>query len=132
MLKLIYTENSLYLEHLAQTATAFLVQRTSLSWQMQCDFIVQKSYGAFLLSAHLPELSQLNIAARKIDPQRLSLSTADSDVVEVSLQGYWIAEQPHSSAGLLVAELPAPLEALLFNLWLKTRRIMPLHQVFEH
>ena len=117
MLKITYTESGLYLERLAQTAAAFLSQRTALNWQMECDCIVQRSYGAFLLSAHLPDLEQLMSMSQQLNSSQISLSAGDCDVMEVSLQGYWLAEQSHSAEGILVAELPVHLEILLLRLW---------------
>ncbi|MFE4105350.1 alr0857 family protein [Almyronema epifaneia] len=117
MLKITYSESSLHLERSAQTIAAFLSQRTQLSWQMQYAFTLEKSYGAFLLSAHLPHLAQLIAASQQIAPREISFSTGDEEMVEVSLQGYWIAEHPHSAEGVLVAELPTRLEILLVRFW---------------
>ena len=141
MLKLIYTENSFYLERLAQSLEEWVTTRTLVSLRAGASFYIEPSTASFLLPADLPHLRELEVfvqqdttdaiaesgaeafghafakgdAARTRTP--IALSICDAQYVEVSLQGTWLTSDPEDEEGIFVTAMNYAVEFFLYQLW---------------
>ncbi|HEY9692471.1 MAG TPA: alr0857 family protein [Oculatellaceae cyanobacterium] len=115
MLKLTYTENSFYLERLAQPLEDWVTQRVILALRVGQSFCVEPSTAAFLLPADLP-LTALETLVQREGGDAIALSVCDAEYVEVSLEGSWLSA-PEDTEGVFVAAMSDRLEFFLFKLW---------------
>lgn len=115
MLKFTYSETGIYLEHLPLTVERLVTERTVLAVRTQCQLLIEPCSASFLLPADLDQLQVLRqLAEKALD---VVLSIADSDYVEVSVQGLWLCSEPKTVEGIFVLALAPELETLLAELW---------------
>ncbi|AOY79907.1 MAG: hypothetical protein F6K63_20485 [Moorea sp. SIO1G6] len=117
MLKLIYTENSFYLERLAQSLEEWVTTRTLVSLRAGASFYIEPSTASFLLPADLPQLRQLEVFVRQDKTDAIALSICDAEYVEVSLQGTWLTSDPEDEEGIFVTAMNYAVEFFLYQLW---------------
>jgi hypothetical protein len=116
MLKLTYTENDFYLEHLHESLENWVAKRTLLCLRTANSIYVEPSTASFLLSVDLAYLSDLEVLKAE-NGKRLDLTICDREWIEVSLQGTWIAEREDSQEGIFVCVLSEKAETRLYELW---------------
>jgi hypothetical protein len=124
MLKLTYTENDFYLEHLHESLENWVAKRTLLCLRTANSIYVEPSTASFLLSVDLAYLSDLEVLKAE-NGKRLDLTICgatapakrDREWIEVSLQGTWIAEREDSQEGIFVSVLSEKAETRLYELW---------------
>jgi len=117
MLKLIYADASVRMEHLAETLETWVTARVLLSLRAGTPLFVEPTTACFLLPADLPQLAALEAAVARDLPEAIALDRCDTECVEVSLHGTWLAESAESDTGSFVAALPYNLEFFLYKVW---------------
>lgn len=117
MLKLTYTENGFWLEHLTQSLETWVNSRVVVALRAAMSLTVEPSTAAFLLPVNVPQLDELKALANRQQPGSLTIAVCDADYVEVCLNGTWVMSDPENEEGVFVSRLNDPAEALLFKLW---------------
>ncbi len=115
MLKLTYTENGFYLEHLAQPLEEWVMARVTLALRVGTNLCVEPSTASFLLPADLAHLRHLE--RRQEGEDAIALSRCDAEYVEVCLNGTWITSNSDSGEGIFVTSMSYPVEFFLLKLW---------------
>ena len=115
MLKLTYTENGFYLEHLAQPLEEWIMARVILALRAGTSFCVEPSTASFLLPSNLPQLHHLE--RKREGEDAIALSVCDAEYIEVSLQGTWMTSDAEGSEGIFVTSMSYGVEFFLFKLW---------------
>ncbi|NET39904.1 MAG: hypothetical protein F6K19_49450, partial [Cyanothece sp. SIO1E1] len=95
MLKLTYTEAGLHLERVATSLEVMVTRRAMLAVRLGHTLHIEPGRASFLLPENAPKLAHLQSILPLEHPQAITLAAVDSQYVEVSLVGVWIA---HSSA----------------------------------
>ncbi len=116
MLKFIYTDTGLYLEHLTQPLEEWLSVRVMLSLRAKQPLRIEDCTASFLLPAHLSAIAILK-ATLEAEGEAITLSRCDADYVEVTLPGTWVSSQPEEAEGVFVAIASERAEFLLSELW---------------
>lgn len=115
MLKFTYSETGIYLEHLSLSVEHLVTERTVLAVRTHCQLLIEHCSASFLLPS---DLDQLQVLRQLVEGEPdVTLSTADIDYVEVSVQGLWLCSEPSTVEGLFVLALAPELEALIAELW---------------
>lgn len=117
MLKITYTETGFNLEHLADSLEQLVVRRIILAMRVGQSVLVEPSKASFLLPADLPLLNLLHAEALRYDREKIELSVADENYIEVTLQGTWIAANSHTAEGLFLTAMSERTELYLFKCW---------------
>lgn len=117
MLKLTYTEDSFYLELLAQAIETWLSTRAMLALRSGISLWVDPSTASFLLPVDLPQLEDLGQAIAQEEIEGLTLCISDAETVEVCLDGTWVAEATDSEEGIFISALSPATEVFLYELW---------------
>ncbi|MFP4103067.1 alr0857 family protein [Coleofasciculus sp.] len=117
MLKLTYTENSFYLDHLAGSLEEWVTARVMLALRAASSLWVESSTASFLLPADMPYLADLEKAVRQQTIDEISLSICDADYIEVTLKGTWMTSNPDGEEGVFVVKLSDRTEFFLCKLW---------------
>ncbi len=117
MLKLTYTENSFYLERLAQSMEEWVSTRVLLALRAGTSLYVEPSTASFLLPADLPQLVRFETVVEQENPDAVTLSLCDADCVEISLNGTWLVSDPESEEGIFTCTMSDRAEFYLFKLW---------------
>jgi len=124
MLKLIYSELGLHLEHLPLTVEEVLACRVVLAAQMGQAIHLEPSRASFLLPAGFSQLEELETAIANSDATNIAIGKVDDSFVEVNLRGTWLARTPNAEEGIFVTAVgdewrsPARhLEPLVYQLW---------------
>lgn len=123
MLKLIYSETGLHLEQFPTSLDAFLQQRVQLALRTGQTLYLEPGQASIVLPtliAELPLLEQmtkLKAEETKAYLNELDFDYVDSELLEVSFYGTWIAAFPQSHEGTFVTRLGDRLEVLLYQLW---------------
>jgi hypothetical protein len=115
MLKLTYTENGFYLEHLAQSLEEWVTARVILALRAGSRLCVEPSTASFLLPADMPQLRHLERQQEGEDA--ISLCVCDADYIEVNLQGTWMTSDSEGEAGIFVTSMSYAVEFFLLKLW---------------
>ncbi len=115
MLKLTYTENSFYLEHLAQPFEEWVTARVMLALRAGTSLCVEPSTASFLLPANLPQVRHLERQQEREDA--IALSICDAEYIEVSLQGTWMTSDSEGETGIFVTSMSYSVEFFLLKLW---------------
>lgn len=115
MLKLTYTENGFYLEHLAQSLEEWVMARVMLALRAGTSLCVEPSTASFLLPANLPQLRHLERQQEGEDA--IALSRCDAEYIEVCLKGTWITSDSGGAEGIFVTAMSYPVEFFLLKLW---------------
>jgi hypothetical protein len=117
MLKITYTETGFNLELLADSLEQLVVRRVILAMRVGQSVLVEPSKASFLLPADLPLVNVLHAEALRYDREKIELSVADEDYIEVTLQGTWIASNSHTAEGLFLTAMSDRTELYLFKCW---------------
>ena len=115
MLKLTYTENGFYLEHLAQPLEEWVTARVILALRAGTRLCVEPSTASFLLPVDLPQLRHLERHQEGEDA--IVLSVCDAEFVEVNLRGTWMTSESDGEAGVFVTSMSYNVEFFLLKLW---------------
>ena len=115
MLKLTYTEDSFYLEHLAQPLEEWVTARVILALRAGTRLCVEPSTASFLLPVDLPQLRHLERHQEGEDA--IVLSICDAEYVEVNLRGTWMTSESDGEAGVFVTSMSYNVEFFLLKLW---------------
>jgi hypothetical protein len=115
MLKLTYTENGFYLEHLAQSLEEWVTARVILAVRAGSRLCVEPSTASFLLPADMPQLRHLERQQEGEDA--IALYVCDADYIEVNLQGTWMTSDSEGDAGIFVTSMSYAVEFFLLKLW---------------
>lgn len=121
MLKLNYTESGLYLERIAAPLEMLVAQRVMLALRSGRTLHVEPGKASFLIAANTPGIQQLEAALRLEQNFSTTLSPVDSDFVEVSVQGSWLAESAYAEEGTFVTALSDRTEFFVYKLWQLTQ-----------
>lgn len=121
MLKITYTETGFNLEHLAGSLEQLVMRRVILAMRVGESVLVEPSRASFLLRVDLPSLNLLEAEALRYDSEKIELSVADEDYIEVTLQGTWIASNSHMAEGVFVTNMSDRTELYLFKCWEQTQ-----------
>ena len=116
MLKITYTENGLYLEHLSESLETWLSQRVLICLRATASVYVEPSTASLLLQIYLPYFHDLE-ALEARNHNILELDICDDDSAEVSLQGTWVTTDEDSEEGIFVCKLGDRTEFFLYQLW---------------
>jgi hypothetical protein len=117
MLKLIYTETDLHMEKLSTSVEEWISQRVLLALRVGNKISVEPTGASFGLSTSLagwPELE--NLIGREAS-ETVSLSVCDDELIEISLEGYWLCQNPLSEEGVFVTHLPSIVENTILAMW---------------
>lgn len=117
MLKLTYTEDSFYLELLAQSLETWLSTRAILAIRSGISLWVDPSTASFLLPTDLPQLEELEEAITRDEVEGITLCISDAETVEVSLEGIWVAEAVEAEEGIFITAMSSTTELFLYELW---------------
>ena len=118
MLKFTYSETGICLEQLSQSVEHVISQRTLLAVRTQSRILVEPCSASFLLPTDLDQLQALQqLVERNQTEWAIALSAADTEYVEVSVQGLWLCSEPETVEGVFILSLTAELEALIAELW---------------
>lgn len=116
MLKLTYTETGFYLERLAQSLEEWVFSRVMLALRSGQRLLVEPSTAAFLLPIDLPGQPLLQAATQLERSEEIAVCVCDTEYIEVSLRGTWLAADAESAEGVFVVVVSDP-EFFLFKLW---------------
>ena len=116
MLKITYTEVGQHLEQLTQSLEEWTALRVVLALRTGQALVIEQCTASLLFPAALTELYHLETAVRQ-EGEAIALSRCDTEYVEVSLQGIWIAADSEASEGVFVATIRHRTEFLIFKLW---------------
>lgn len=117
MLKLTYIENNFHLEHLGKSLEEWVALRVILALRVGECCCVQPSTAAFLLPVGLPGLDLLEAEVKRQETDAIALCVCDSECIEVSLKGTWLASDLESAEGVFVTAMPHSIEFFLLKLW---------------
>ena len=117
MLKLTYIETGFSLEYLAQSLEEWVALRAILALRVGEQMYVEPSTAAFLLPVNLPKLHLLQTEVRRQGSEAIALCSCDTEYVEVSLKGTWLAVAANSVEGVFVVALSHSVEFFLLKLW---------------
>lgn len=117
MLKLNYTEVGLYMEHVTTSVELAIAQRVVLAMRLGQALYVEPSQASFLLAADTPELIHLEMALQKDRNDGVMVIPVDSEFVEISLWGTWIADAPDAHEGMFLTMMGDRVELFVYKLW---------------
>ena len=120
MLKLSYTESSLYLERLSVPLEQVVQQRALLALRLAQPFHLEPSTAAFLLVLDEPSWDELEAVLEIESDRRLIVTPTDEDLVEVTVEGTWVADTEETEDGTFVTALSEEAERFIYRLWAVT------------
>ena len=121
MLKFTYTENSFNLEHLARSLEELVTGRTIVAMRVGQRLVVEPTQASFLLPANLPGLENLEAEALRDESETIAICIADTEYVEVSLRGTWLAADSEADEGVFVTSLRDRAEFYILKCWQEAR-----------
>ncbi len=116
MLKITYTENGFYLEHLKENLEAWIAKRVLLCWRAATSIYVEPSTASFLLPQDVPYLDQLK-TLESGHRDVIELIFNEDNFLEVCLQGTWVTAEEDSEEGVFICALGDRTEFFLYQLW---------------
>jgi hypothetical protein len=125
MLKFTYTETGINIERSTQSLEELVMWRIVLAMRVGERLTVAPGTASFLLPANLQCWDLLEAVVQKSLDDTIALCQCDTEFIEVSLRGTWLAQDCDSEEGIFLAELgdslPGTLceraEFILFKLW---------------
>jgi len=117
MLKLSYTESGLYLECLSASLEQIVQQRALLALRLAQPFHIEPSTASFLLVLDEPSWEELEVVLEVEDDRRLIVTPTDRDLVEVTVEGTWVADTEETEDGTFVTALSEEAERFIYRLW---------------
>ncbi|HIK14756.1 MAG TPA: hypothetical protein IGS53_05615 [Leptolyngbyaceae cyanobacterium M33_DOE_097] len=121
MLKLTYTDVGLHLERVPTPLEATVALRVILAMRTGSSLYAEPGRASFLLPADLPELNHLKAALSLEPSQTIEIDRVDQDYVEISLSGYWLANNVDAHEGMFVTVLSTRAEYFVAQLWEATQ-----------
>ena len=125
MLKLIYTETDLRLEHLTQSPETWIAKRVILSLRVGQPLLVEPCSASLLLPASLAARDALEAQVQAESLEAVAISICDPDCWEVSLRGIWLSARAEPVEGIFVAAIAPSIECLIFALWQDSQTATP-------
>lgn len=116
MLKLTYTDNNFYIEHLSQCLEDWLNIRILLCLRAATSIYVEPSTASFLIPRNLPDWEDLQALQIEND-ETIEVNIGDTEYLEISLQGTWVTSEENSNEGVFICVLSKKAEILLTQLW---------------
>lgn len=123
MLKLNYNDYGLFLEQVTASIDAFATQRVMLAVYAGETLHIEPGRAAFLLASSTPGAAKLRGILQKNATSEISLTAVDTDYIEVTLKGTWIAISAQAESGTFITALAPEIEALVCSLWRATQRL---------
>jgi hypothetical protein len=117
MLKLMYTENGFHLERLPDSLEEWITTRVLLALRSGTAVSVEPSTASFLLLGNISYLHPLETLIDGENTLAVELSRCDTEAIEVSLQGTWIAFDEESDEGIFICGLSDRVESFLYQVW---------------
>jgi hypothetical protein len=120
MLKLTYTENGFFLEHLTESLEKWVTTRVLLSLRVGTSIFVEPSTASFLMpvaSDAIVELKKL----QKDNQELISLIPCDGEYVEVCLEGTWVTSGQENDEGIFICAIGDLAESCLEKIWQKSQ-----------
>ncbi|MHC5747019.1 MAG: alr0857 family protein [Nostoc sp.] len=117
MLKLTYTESSLYLECLTLSLEEWVAQRVILALRVGQSLCIEPSIASFLLPADLPGLEVLKAEVKRDDIEIITLCACDPEYIEVTLRGSWLLDSSTAVVGVFFTTMSEHSEFFLHKLW---------------
>lgn len=117
MLKLTYTEAGLHLEQIAVSLEEVVAQRVLIAIRAGHQICVEPGRAAFLLPADALDLPHLELMLRQEQGQTATITAVDSECVEISFEGTWIASSASAEEGMFLTAFSEWAEVLVFRLW---------------
>jgi hypothetical protein len=117
VLKLNYTESGFHLEQLDKTIAQLLQERVLLALRVEQTLYIEPSTAGFLLALSDAEMVELENVLQQQPSQFITIYAADDSLVEVNVEGTWVAENAEAEVGIFVTHLPEPVEHFIYNLW---------------
>ncbi|WP_416666553.1 alr0857 family protein [Egbenema bharatensis] len=128
MLKVTYTESGLHLECLKESLEDWITVRVLLALRTGHRLMLEASTASILLPVRSLDDAALEVAILQEDSGVMSLSICDADHMEVCISGTWVTSNSEEE-GIFMAQLHAPTEQILFQLWQTAhRQISPLRR----
>jgi hypothetical protein len=121
MLKLTYTEAGLHMERVAAPLEVLVAQRVILAIRAGQTLHVEPGRASFLLSADAPGLAQLELALQMRPNSSICVQSVDSEYVEVSVQGSWLAATAAAHEGTFLTAFDDRAEFFVYKLWQATQ-----------
>jgi len=122
MLKLNYNDYGLFLERVNASLDALAAQRVMLAVYAREPLHLEPGRAAFLVSAHLPDVKKLKSVLQTDATATVTIAMVDSEFVEISVKGTWIASSAQAESGTFITMLSPKGEALVYQLWQATQR----------
>lgn len=120
MLKLSYTESGLHLERSSAPLENFVRQRALLALRLAQPFHMEPSTASFLLVLDDSSWDELeDVLAADGDRRTMAVPT-DEDLIEVTVEGTWLADTEEAEDGTFVAALSDAAEHFIYRLWAVT------------
>ncbi|UKO99800.1 alr0857 family protein [Nostoc sp. UHCC 0870] len=113
MLKLTYTENSVYLEYLNESLPDWVSKRVMLALRSATKLYIEPTTATFLIateSSLIPDLEQLS------QEHPIEICPCDTSSAEVILKGIWLTSDIESETGIFLTTLSQSTELLLQHL----------------
>lgn len=120
MLKLSYTESGLHLERLSASLEHFVQQRVLLALRLAQPFHLEPSTASFLLVLDEPSWEELEDVLIEEGDRRTVAVPTDEDLIEVTVEGTWLADTEEAEDGTFVAALSDEAERFIYRLWAVT------------
>lgn len=120
MLKLTYTENSVYLEYLNESLPDWVSKRVMLALRSATKIYIEPTTATFLIateSSLIPDLEQLS------QEHPIEICPCDASSAEVILKGIWLTSDRESETGIFVTTLSQATELLLQHLSKSQQRL---------
>lgn len=121
MLKLNYTESGFHLERISAPVERLVQERVLLALRLGSTLHLEPSTAAFLLALDGATLKEFERILHAAPSQPVSLILADEELVEVSVEGTWVAASADAEVGTFYTALSEDVEAFLFELWERDR-----------
>ena len=122
MLKLNYNDCGLLLERVSASLDAIATQRVMLAVYAGETLHMEPGRAAFLVAVDTIGFIQLEDVLQNDAIQAVTLSGVDSEFVEVSLKGTWIASSADAEAGTFITALTPACESLIYQVWQENSR----------
>lgn len=116
MLKLIYTEELIYVEQLVESLEEIVMERVQLAMRVNQPITITPSSISVLVPRQHSKLQILEEAVRRDQTGAISICIADADYFEVSLTGTWIQERRTAKSGSFLVVFSEEIELILCKL----------------
>jgi hypothetical protein len=117
MLKLIYTDVGMDLEHFCGSMETSVTQRMLLSLRLGRPICVQPGMASFLMPVDEINLQEFEAAISVDTGRSIDICAVDVDFYEISIRGVWIANGRDAPDGVFMAAMPDRTELYVYDLW---------------